>query len=116
MKVPRQLPLVQGDTPTYERARDMGLWGLTSSDKRPGDPVHIVPVEAWDRIVRGELCFWEDKPGSKFSEVYPPLTITLLREVTPTNATVTIPLERVEFLETGRLRYHWRAPKGEAPR
>lgn len=80
-----------------------------------GCPVHSVPIEVFRAILKGDVTSWEDRPGMDYGEVGPVVVRLGVRrdpDFPVVEVSVVIPLEKVEKLPGGRMRYTWSVPQG----
>ena len=88
-------------------------WGEVGQPS--GSPVHIVPVEVFRAVLRGEVASWEDRPGLDYGDGGPTVVRLGVAEYHgwPVLAvSVVVPLEKAEKLPGGRMRYTWSFPNG----
>jgi hypothetical protein len=107
------------EAPQPEKADLSEFQGLVSRwgevGQPSGSPVHIVPVEVFRAVLRGEITSWEDRPGLDYGDGGPPVVRLGVAEYPgwPVLAvSVVIPLDKAEKLPGGRMRYTWSFPSG----
>ena len=82
-----------------------------------GSPVHSVPIEVFRAILKGEVTYWEDRPGMDDGDGGPAVVRLGVRRdpaFPVLEVSVVIPLEKAEKLPGGRMRYTWSSPEGGA--